>query len=131
MRPEMSTEQNKAVVRRWMTEVLQGGDLETIDEVLAPNYVNPAMGDTDRAGMRALLTQLRAAGTWHFSEIDLVAEGDAVVARFILMITQTGGEKLTAHGLTYYRLVDGRIVEDDPFARPDLAQLLGVAPLAP
>jgi hypothetical protein len=126
----MSTEQNKAVVRRWMTEVLEGGDLGILDEVLAPDYVNPAMGDADRASMRALLTQLRGAGTWHFDGIDLIAEDDVVVARFTLEISREGEETLAAHGLTYYRLAEGKIIEDDPFSRPDLAQLLGVAPPA-
>ncbi len=113
-----------------MTAVLQGGDLDTIEEVLAPDYVNPAMGDADRAGMRELLTQLQAEGTWRISDIDLVAEGDVVVARFTLEIARTGGEKVSARGLTYYRLADGAIAEDDPFTRPDLAQLMGVAPPA-
>ncbi len=126
----MSTEQNKAVVQRWMTEVLEGADLDVLEEVLGPDYANPAMGGVDRAGMRALLTQLLAAGTWHFDGIDLVAEGDNVVARFVLEVTRRDGEKLVAHGLTYYRLTDGMIVEDDPFTRPDLAQLLGMAPPA-
>ncbi len=40
----MSIEQNKAVVRRFITEVLQGGNLDALDEVLAPDYVNPARG---------------------------------------------------------------------------------------
>jgi hypothetical protein len=40
----MGTEENKAVVRRWMHEVLAGGDLGVADEVLAPDYVNVAMG---------------------------------------------------------------------------------------
>ncbi len=124
----MSTEQNKAVVRRWMTEILEGGDLDLIDEVLAPDYVNPAMGNVDRAGMRALLAQLRSAGSWHFPAIDLVAEGDAVVARFTLEVTPPSGGKVVAAGLTFYRLAGGGIVEDDPFTRPDLAQVLGIAP---
>ncbi len=127
----MSTEQNKAVVRRWMTEVLDGGDLDVLDEVLAPDYVNPAMGDTDRAGMRAILSQLRGAASMHFADLDLLAEGDAVVARYTLEVTRDSGERLAAQGLTYYRLAEGRIVEDDPFTRPDLAQLLGMAPPAP
>ncbi len=126
----MSTEQNKAVVRRWMTEVLEGGDLDVLDEVLSPDYVNPAMGNTDRAGMKALLAQLASIGPWHFPAIELVAEGDEVVARFTLEVTPHSGEKLAAQGLTYYRLADGRIVEDEPFTRPDLAQLLGLAPPA-
>jgi hypothetical protein len=36
----MSTEQNKAVVRRFMSEFLADGQLAAIDEVLAPSYVN-------------------------------------------------------------------------------------------
>ena len=40
----MGTEENKAVVRRFMNEVLAGGNLDVVDEVLAPNYVNLAMG---------------------------------------------------------------------------------------
>jgi hypothetical protein len=35
-----------------------------------------------------------------------------------------------AQGLAYYRLADGKIVEDDPFTGPDLGQLLGMAPPA-
>jgi len=126
----MSTEQNKSVVRRWMTEILQDRNFDLIDEVLAPNYVNPAMGNVDRAGMRGLLTQLQPLGTWKLSNIALVAEGDAVVARFTMEVTRPSGEKLVAQGLTYYRFSEGRIVEDDPFTRPDLAQMLGVAPPA-
>jgi predicted ester cyclase len=54
---------------------------------------------------------------------DLVAEGDAVVARFTYAITLPTGEKITARGLTYYGLADGKIVEDDPITTPDLTQL--------
>jgi len=123
----MSTEQNKAVVRRFMTEVLQGGNVDLLDEVLAPTYVNPAMGGADRAGFKAILAGMAAAGMgMHISNIDLMADGDAVVARFTLEVARTGAEKLAAQGLTYYRLADGKIVEDDPFTRPDLGQLLGM-----
>jgi hypothetical protein len=59
-----------------------------------------------------------------------VAEGDEVVARLAVDVTRPGAEKATAQGLTYYRLADGKIVEDDPFTRPDLAQLVGMAPPA-
>jgi len=54
---------------------------------------------------------------------DLVAEGDAVVARFTYAIALPSGQKVTARGLTYYRLADGRIVEDDPITTPDLTQV--------
>jgi ketosteroid isomerase-like protein len=126
----MSTEQNKAVVRRFMTEVLQDGHLDVLDEVLAPTYVNPGMGGADLAGFKAILTEMAAAVRMRFTVTDLAAEGDAVVARFTVEVTRTGGEKLAAQGLTYYRLADGKIVEDDPFTRPDLGQLLGMTPPA-
>jgi ketosteroid isomerase-like protein len=126
----MSTEQNKAVVRRFITEVLEGGDLAVLDEVLAPNYVNPAMGGADLAGFKAILTGMAAAVSLRFTIQELVADGDSVVARFSLEATRSNGEKLPAQGLTYYRLANGKIVEDDPFSRPDLGQLLGMAPPA-
>ncbi len=122
----MSTEQNKAVVRRFITEVLVGGRVDLVDDLLAANYVNRAMGGMDRASFKAWLTA-NSAGPGGRMEIgDLVAEGDAVVARFTYAITLATGEKVTARGLTYYGLADGRIVEDDPITTPDLMQAFGV-----
>jgi hypothetical protein len=46
-----------------------------------------------------------------------------VVARFTLEITQAG-KKITARGMAYYKLADGKIVEDDPMTSPELAQML-------
>jgi ketosteroid isomerase-like protein len=126
----MSSSENKATVKRWMTEVLEQGDLDVIDEVLSPDYVNPAMGGIGRDAMRGLLAQLRAVGPWRMDGIELVAEGDSVVARFVLEVTRDNGEKVAANGLTFYRMAAGKIVEDDPYTRPDLAQLLGLAPPA-
>jgi predicted ester cyclase len=119
----MSTEQNKAVVRRFITEVLAGGNLDVVDELLAPSYVNRGMGGTDLADFKAMLPGMEAAMPERRMEIkDLVAEGDAVVARFNYEMTLSTGKMLSARGLTYYRLADGRIVEDDPITTPDLMQ---------
>jgi predicted ester cyclase len=121
----VSTDQNKAVVRRFMTEVLAGGNVDLVDELLAPNYVNRAMG-TDLTAFRGMLTGLAAAlPTRRFDIEDLVAEGDAVVARFASDMTDATGKAISMRGLTYYRLADGKIVEDDPITTPDLAQTLG------
>ncbi len=126
----MSTEQNKAVVRRFMTEVLEGHNLAVLDELAATNYVNTAMGGADLAGFKGILGAMAAAVSgMRFTITDLAADGD-VVARFTSEITRPSGEKVTAQGLTFYRLADGKIVEDDPFTRPDLGQLLGMTPPA-
>jgi predicted ester cyclase len=121
----MSTEQNKAVVRRFITEVLEGGNFDTIDDVLAPNYVNTAMGGTDLAGFKAMLPAMGAViSSMRLDIVDLVAEGDAVVARVTSEITLVNGKKIDGRGLTYYRLANGKIVETDPFEKPDLTQEL-------
>jgi predicted ester cyclase len=119
----VSTEQNKAVVRRFITDVLVGGHVDLVDELLATNYVNRGMGGMDRAGFKAWLTASSAGPGGRMEIQDLVAEGDAVVARFSYMISLPSGEKITARGLTYYGLADGRIVEDDPITTPDLTQV--------
>ena len=120
----MSTEQNKAVVRRFVTEVLVGGQVDLVDDLLAANYVNRGMGDLDRAGFKAFLTAASAGPGSHMEIQDLVAEGDAVVARFTYAIALPSGQKVTARGLTYYRLADARVVEDEPITTPDLAALM-------
>ena len=120
-------EQNKAVVRRFMTEVLQGGNLDLVDELLDPSYVNTSMGNVDRTAFKGMLGALKAAGLT-FDIKDLVAEGDSVVARFMFTVTRSD-PKTTAMGLVYYRVVNGKITIDEPFSSPDLGQLL--APFLP
>jgi predicted ester cyclase len=84
------------------------------------------LGGTDRAAFKTTLPALAAViPDRPFVIRELVAEGDVVVARFKREMTFASGEKQSGRGLTYYRLANGRIVEDDPITTPDLAQLLG------
>jgi len=130
----MSTEQNKEIVRRFVTEALSGRNLGLADEVLAPNYVNRMTG-ADLAAFKGMLTGMSTAlSDVRFEIDDLVAEGDSVVARWKMEATHTGslmgetptGKRVSSRGLTYYRLVNGQIVEDDPISSPDLLQALGI-----
>lgn len=132
----MSAEQNKAVVRRFTEEVLSGRHIALADELLAPNYTNSITG-ADIAGFKNFITGLhRALSGLRFKIVDMVAEGDAVVARWTAQGTHSGslmgetptGKLLKMRGLTYYRVVDNRIVEDDPVTTPDIMQALGVQP---
>jgi predicted ester cyclase len=120
----MSTDQNKAVVRRFITEVLAGGNVAVADDVLGSEYVNRALG-TDLAAFKGMLPGLAAAlPERRFDIEDLVAEGDVVVDRFAMEMTNATGETSSVRGLTYYRLANGKIVEDDPITTPDLTQEL-------
>jgi len=132
----MSPEQNKAIVRRFVNEVLATGNPDLIDELCAPNYVNRAL-EVDREGFR------QSFGVIHqiipdakFTIEDLIAVDDFVILRGSLSGTHTGsfmgsqptGKKLSMRVLTYYRLANGKIVEDDPFSSPDMLEILGLKP---
>jgi predicted SnoaL-like aldol condensation-catalyzing enzyme len=123
----MAADQNKDVIRRFMREVLSGGRLDQIDDLLAPTYVNRAFG-ADLATFKQMLAGLAAAlPERRFDIEELIAEADAVVARFSCEMRDAGGTTISVRGLTYYRLADGKIVEDDPITTPELTQEL--APL--
>jgi ketosteroid isomerase-like protein len=122
----MGTEENKAVVRRFMKEVLAGGNLDVVDQVLAPNYVNLAMGGADLAGIKAMLSTLKSVLTEErFEDEEMAAEGDAVFAHFNHVITLADGTTSTSRAIAYYRLADGKIVVNNVMFDPDLMKVLG------
>ena len=122
----MSIEKNKAVVRRFITEVLGDGKVGVMDELLAPNYTNPSMGVTNRDGFKAVISSLKTAVPKRKFEItNLVAEGDSVVFRGNMHFTPTSGKEVSARVITYYRLSNGLIVEDEPISMPPLTEVLG------
>ena len=121
----MTADQNKQVVRRFINEVLAGGHLDRMDELLAPEYANRAFG-VDLPAFKGMLPGLvTALPERRFDIEELIAEGDAVVARYTNELRDTSGSTISVRGLTYYRIQDGRIVEDDPITTPDLAAALG------
>ena len=76
------SELNKATVRRLIAEVLNGGRLEVIDELYAPELAPAA---------RRWITPFRASfpdATWEI--VELIAEGDKVVGRFTCSATPLG-----------------------------------------
>jgi hypothetical protein len=54
--PGMGTDENKAVVSRFINEVTTGRNLDPdlVDELCAPNYVNVAMGNADLDAFKAM-----------------------------------------------------------------------------
>jgi predicted ester cyclase len=122
----MSIDENKTLVRQFIKKVLMDHDVDAVDKLVAANYVNRGMGNADLAGFKSMLSAMSSAKLVSKIEIeDLVAEGDSVVFRGKLKGTTADGKQVTARGITFYRLVNGKIVEDDPVFIPDLAQILG------
>ena len=72
----------KALVRRLVDEVLNGGRLDVIDELYPPNLAEKA---------RAWIAPFRASfPDVHMKVLDLIAEGDTVVGRFTCSATHQG-----------------------------------------
>ncbi len=105
--------------------MLSGGRLDQIDELLAPGYINRAFG-ADLPAFKGMLPGLVSALPERQVDIEeLIAEGDAVVARFTMEMRDVTGTVHSVRGLTYYRVTDGRILEDEPITSPDLIATLG------
>ena len=124
----MSTEQNKAVVRRFIEQTLSTMDNALVDELFAPDYVNHLVPG-GREGFKQFFPMLRSAFPdlkFHFSIERLIAEGDHVVVRATIHFTNAGKEA-TGSGLGEFRLANGKIVEDWPLSgAADLLQQVGV-----
>jgi predicted ester cyclase len=101
---------NKAVIRRLVAEVLNGGRLEVIDELYAPELAPAA---------RRWITPFRASfPDVHMEVVELIAEGDKVVGRFTCSATHKGdwlghapsGRRFErVDEVAIFRLRDGRI----------------------
>ena len=138
----MSAEQNKSIVRRWVEEGWNKGNLAVIDQVYATSYVQhepSPMQVTSSDALKPYVGGYRAAfPDLHFTIDDLVAEGDKVVWRFTSTGTQTGafmgmpatGKTGTVTGMVMFHLENSRIVEG--WVNIDtlgLLQQLGVIPM--
>jgi predicted SnoaL-like aldol condensation-catalyzing enzyme len=124
----MSTEQNKAVIRRFIEEVLNNQNIALVGELFAPDYVNHLLPGGSE-GFKQLFSMLGSAFPdlkirYHIEH--LIAEGDYVVVRITYHITNAGKEA-TGSDLSEYRVANGKIVEDwPPSGTAALLQQVGV-----
>jgi steroid delta-isomerase-like uncharacterized protein len=119
----MSTEENKAVVRRFSAAVLNQGDFSHVDEILAPDFVLHGFAGfpPNRAGVEMIVGAFRAAfPDWRETIEELIAEGDTVVARITgsgthqheFMGIPAKGTHVTVSAIAMYRIAGGMIQED-------------------
>ena len=116
----MTTEDNKALVLRFVEEFWSGGNLAAADALMAPDVVihQPDVGGI--AGLKAFNIALRAAfPDWHSTPEELIAEGGRVAERWTGRGTHQGafqgipptGRRVAVPGVVFYRIADGRIAE--------------------
>ena len=133
-------EDNKAVVRRFIEEIVNRGNLALADTLIAANYVYHGPGGLEfrgPEGLKQLVTVYRTA----FPDLrmtidDLIAEDDKVVARWTGRGTHKGdltgiaptGRTTTVTGIVISRLSGGKIVEDfESFDELGMLRQLGVS----
>ena len=125
----MSTEQNKAVVRRFIEGSLNAMNSDLVDELFAPDYVNHNVPG-GREGFKQFFAMVRSAypGLKMEYKIErMMAEGDYVMMRASSRLSYNGKEA-TGSGLGEYRLVNGKIAEDWPLSGAfELMQQVGIA----
>ncbi len=137
------TAQPEALVRRWVDEVLNRGELAVIDELYAPDFVNlsqsaQAPGPT---GVKQGVTQLRTAfSDLHVTIEDLVAGDDRVAWLYTARGTHSGefggipptGRPVEYRGAVLARIADGRFTEGRGVVDMlSLVQQLGLIQAAP
>ena len=137
----MSTEANKALVRRWFEET-DRGNAGIIEELCAPDYVDhspplPGMPEGSE-GVRQANATLAAAfpDTVHIVEAQ-IAEGDLVVTRLRGRGTFKGeilgippnGRVIEITGISIHRIADGKLVEH--WANADLLGFMQQLQAAP
>ena len=119
----MSAEENKALVRRFLEEQARG-NLEVIDEVLSPDFVDrallPGQGPSREDFKRAVTEILDAFSIIDFTIEEQVAEGDTVVTKYkersvirgeFVGLAPTGTVE-NFEGIYIHRISDGKITEE-------------------
>jgi predicted ester cyclase len=118
----MSIETNKALVRRFYDQVLNGRRAEAIDELAVTGYDehDPLPGQrAGRDGLKDRVSMLIDGLAPTFTVEDVVAEGDRVVVRWTNSARHVGdflgipptGRSCAIAGIDIYRLEDGRLAE--------------------
>jgi steroid delta-isomerase-like uncharacterized protein len=138
----MPVEANKAIVRRWMEEVWNRGNLAVLDELIGPDYVLHGAADPDAPRGPEGAKQITAAFRAAFPDMrgtidDLIAEGDKVVCRWTAQATHQGSfagvpptqRPVTFSGIEIVRIAEGRIAEG--WDEVDIAGILDQIGAAP
>jgi steroid delta-isomerase-like uncharacterized protein len=136
-----ASDDNKALVRRWMEEAINRKNINVVDELMSPDYVSHVPGMPDLHGPdgeKQFDSMFNTAFPDGVISIEHeVAEGDFVALHLSYRGTHQGemmgipptGTQITMAGMHLCRIADGKIVE--AWAMPDMLgmlQQLGVVP---
>jgi steroid delta-isomerase-like uncharacterized protein len=118
----MSAEENKVLVRRFVEEFWNEGNMSAADELMAVDAeIHMPTGEmVDLDGLKRFASTFRESfPDWHSTLEELIGEGDRVAERWTGRGTHRGelqsipptGKRVEAPGSVFYRIVGGKIVE--------------------
>jgi steroid delta-isomerase-like uncharacterized protein len=140
-RESFMSDENKAIARRW-ADIWNQGNLDLVDEIYAPDYVNHdlTMPDDVHGIENVRKFYSRYLNTFSDAEItieDQLAEGDKVVTRWMARGTHKGelmgvppsGKRVEVAGITISRIKGGKVAEEwDSYDALGLMQQIGAIP---
>ena len=137
---DTKAEENKALVYRYVEEVWNQHNLDAIDELVSPEYLNHAAttAEYQRGGARLAVEWILSVFPDHRFDIeDAAANGETVAVRGTCSGTHEGdlmgigptGNRFAVQQSHWFRVVDGKILEHRA-VRDDVGMLqqLGVMP---
>ena len=139
----MSLDENKALVRRFVDEIFVQGRVESIDELLADDFVAHTWPSTGHPKDDLKNATERAHGALtnpRFAIDDMIAEGDRVAVRLTTGATQTGsfmgmppsGKSYEISEIHIFRLRNGKVIEHwHQFDQMGMMKQLGAMPGEP
>jgi steroid delta-isomerase-like uncharacterized protein len=127
----MPVEDNKQAVRRFYDDVVNGRNLDALDELLTPDGVDHTFGSQNPEQAKQFFGMIQQAFPDLRVEVhDVIAEGELVAARVTYTGTHQGefvgipatGRKTTTSGVDFFRMQDGRQAEH--WGGPDMFSFL-------
>jgi predicted ester cyclase len=134
----MSTQDNKALVRRFITEVFEQGRPEAVDALATSDFVSHGLPGTGPNVMKQAIERVgKGLSNAKFEVHEVVAEGDLVAVRLMSTATQSGefmgmpatGRTYTIEELHLFRVANERVAEHwHEMDSMGMMQQLGAAP---
>jgi predicted ester cyclase len=138
----MSEEDNRTIAERFGEDVWGSGDLDAMDEMFAPDYVDHGAPPGEASGRewhKGLVVMFRTAfPDLAISNEDVITSGDKVVLRWTGRGTHEGelmgiaptGKEVEFSGIEVLRVVEGKVVERWGEGNDlEIMQQLGVVPV--
>jgi steroid delta-isomerase-like uncharacterized protein len=116
----MTNDDNKALVRRFITEIFEQGDLESVDDLCADDFIGHTWGNADKAGLKQAMARVASGlADAYFQIDDMIAEDDRVAVRVTASARQVGefmgmpgsGRSYEIGEIHIFRVRDGKVDE--------------------